>query len=117
MSLQRLRIGKIRMDCTVQSMPWDGRSIRILGHGVHSCVAPRTGCDARMRQRLLRADRGLELLDLVGLLPRELNVGTAEVAIRGGLQINRTFQIQLVDNRSGAQCVLSNFCGPFRRFF
>ena len=95
--------GKIRMDCTVQSMPWDGRSIRILGHGVHSCVAPRTGCDARMRQRLLRADRGLELLDLVGLLPRELNVRAAEVTIRGGLQINRTFQIQLVDNRGGAQ--------------
>ena len=55
------------------------------------------------RQRLLRADRGLELLDLVGLLPRELNVRAAEVTIRGGLQINRTFQIQLVDNRSGAQ--------------
>ena len=45
--------GKIRMDCTVQSMPWDGRSIRILGHGVHSCVAPRTGCDKTRKYSLI----------------------------------------------------------------
>lgn len=103
MSLQRLRIGE-DTDGLYRAIDAVGRA-EYSYFGTWSPFLRRTphGCDARMRQRLLRADRGLELLDLVGLLPRELNVRAAEVTIRGGLQINRTFQIQLVDNRGGAQ--------------
>ena len=46
---------------------------------------------------------GLELFDLVGALPRELDVDAAEVAVCGGLRVNRALEVKLVDDRGGTQ--------------
>ena len=49
------------------------------------------------------ADGGLELFDLVGALPRELDVDAAEVTVCGGLRVNRALEVKLVDDRGGTQ--------------
>ena len=49
------------------------------------------------------ADGGLELVDLVGALPRELDVDAAEVTVCGGLRVNRALEVKLVDDRGGTQ--------------
>src|SRR6201986_2335753 len=48
-------------------------------------------------------DCALEVVDLVETLPRQVDVGTAEVAVRGRRRVDRTQQGQIADDRAGPQ--------------
>src|SRR5699024_10634663 len=52
---------------------------------------------------LVAANRLRELLDLIEALPRQVEVITAEVAISGGLSVDRSEQIQLAQDRRRTQ--------------
>src|SRR5882757_4821105 len=55
------------------------------------------------KRRSQRLDRSLELLGLVDPLPRQVDVGTAEVAVRGGRCVDRTEQVEVADDRAWPQ--------------
>src|ERR1700734_3917550 len=46
-------------------------------------------------------DCALEVIDLVETLPRQVDVGAAEVAVRGRRRVDRTQQVQVANNRTG----------------
>src|ERR1700744_1540184 len=48
-------------------------------------------------------DGPLEVVDLVELLPRQVDVGAAEVPVRGGLRVDRAQQVQVAHDRTGSQ--------------
>ena len=56
------------------------------------------------RRENLQIFRGfLEQIDLVKVLPREIDVRSAEMTIRGGRGVNRTLEVEIANDRGGAE--------------
>ena len=74
-----------------------------------TCCARRTACP-------LDAGGGFSGVGLVGALPREVLVLAAEVAVGGGLLVDRPVQVQLLAEGAGAQVeVLGDELGDLAR--
>ena len=52
---------------------------------------------------LFYACGSLEGIDLVGVLPRQVDIGSADMAESGYLTINRAAEVELLDYRSRAE--------------
>ena len=53
---------------------------------------------------ILHIQRGAKLLDLVDVLPREIDVGAPDMAVRSDLAVDRAAQVKGVDDGLGCCC-------------
>src|SRR5262245_51739056 len=64
---------------------------------------PSQGRSAYPTRLLLQSYRRAQLVRPVGVLPRQVDVGAAEVTVRGGRRVDRAQQVEVADDRAGSQ--------------